>query len=237
MLRILIANSKGGCGKTTVTTTLAGYFARQGCKVVLYDSDPQGSSSAWCAQRSAQLAPVQALASNDPSHGLAPGWLLRIPTDADVLLFDTPAGLRAHEFEQFARHADALVIPMVPSPIDVRASLAFIDRVRRMDVVRNGRLRVALIANRLRTRTVAARQLDVTLERLTAAALARVRDAQVYVGMADLGQSIFDATGKMVEGHQQDWTALLEWLERRRQECASRATVTQLATPLTLRGG
>src|SRR5690348_7621604 len=152
MFRILIANSKGGCGKTTLTTSLAGCYARSGKRTTLVDCDPQGSSLAWCGLRAAHLPPIHALASNDPTYGLSAGWLLRIPATTEVLLIDTPAGLRAHEFERFARHADVVLVPVVPSPIDLRATLAFLDTVRKLAEVRSGRLRVALVANRLRER-------------------------------------------------------------------------------------
>ena len=231
MFRVLVANSKGGCGKTTLTTTLAGYFAHSGRATTLIDCDPQGSSSAWCAQRSEHLPPVHALASNDPSYGLSSGWVLRIPAKTEVLLIDTPAGLRSHEFAQFARHADALVIPVIPSPIDLRATLVFIDMVRKLDEVRKGRLRVAMIANRLRANTISARQLDTTLERLTEAAMIRVRDSQVYVGLADRGQCVFDNDSKAVLAHREDWTALLNWLERRAVEARPSGNITPLVPP------
>jgi len=218
MFRILVANSKGGCGKTTLTTTLAGYFARAGKRTTLVDCDPQGSSLAWCGLRAAHLPAVHALGSNDPAHGLSAGWLLRIPSSTEVLLIDTPAGLRAHEFERFARHADVLVIPVVPSPIDLRATLQFIELVRRLQEVRSGRLRVALVANRLRERTLSAKQLDATLDRLTQAAKIRVRDSQAYVGLADSGRSIFDDDGSTSRSHREDWSALLEWLHARAAE-------------------
>src|SRR6187399_128811 len=108
MFRIMVANSKGGCGKTTVTSTLAGYFARSGKRTTLVDCDPQGSSLAWCGLRAAHRAPVHGLSSSDPSYGMSSGWLLRIPANTEILLIDTPAGLRAHEFEQFGRQADVL---------------------------------------------------------------------------------------------------------------------------------
>lgn len=231
MFRILIANSKGGCGKTTLTTTLAGYFARSGRRTTLIDCDPQGSSLAWCGQRPEHLAPVHALASNDPSYGLSSGWVLRIPANTEILLIDTPAGMRSHEFSQFARHADALVIPVIPSPIDLRATLVFIDMVRKLDEVRKGRLRVAMIANRLRERTVSARQLDSTLGRLTEAAMIRVRDSQAYVGLADRGQSVFDNDSKAILAHREDWTPLISWLERRAAEAHPRDNITPLVTP------
>ena len=230
MFRILIANSKGGCGKTTLTTSLAGYFARSGRRTSLMDCDPQGSSMAWSSQRPAHLAPVQTFTSNNPSHGLTRGWMLKVPANTEVLLIDTPAGLRSYEFEQFARHADALVIPVVPSPIDLRATLIFIDMVRKLDVVRTGRMRVAMIANRLRERTNSAKQLDATLERLTEAALIRVRDSQVYVTLANLGQSVFDNDRAAVRTLQDDSKTLLEWLERRAADSRTGGKVTELPT-------
>lgn len=214
MFRILVANSKGGCGKTTLTTALAGYFARSGRRTTLVDCDPQGSSLAWCGLRAAHLPRVHALASNDPAHGLSAGWMLRVPPTTQVMLIDTPAGLRAHEFERFARHADALVIPIVPSPIDLRATLAFFDMVRKLPEVRGGRLRIALVASRLRQRTRAAKHLEATLDRLTQAAKIRVRDSQVYVALAENGRSLFDDDSSAARPHREDWAPLLEWLEK-----------------------
>lgn len=214
MFRILVANSKGGCGKTTLTTTLAAYFARRGKRTTLVDCDPQASSLAWCGLRAAHLPPVHGLASNDPAHGLSAGWLLRIPPATETLLIDTPAGLRAHEFERFARHADALVIPVVPSPIDLRATLVFIEMVRKLADVRSGRLRVALVANRLRERTHSARNLDATLDRMTQAAKIRVRDSQTYVGLAENGRSVFDDDSSTTRAHRADWAPLLQWMEQ-----------------------
>ncbi len=227
MFRILIANSKGGCGKTTLTTSLAGHFARSGRVTTLVDGDPQGSSLAWCKQRPGHLAPVHAIASGDPANGLHSGWLLRIPANTGILLLDTPAGLRVHELERFARHADALLVPVVPSAIDLRATLAFLDGIRRLPDVKAGRLRVALVANRVRERTRSARQLDVALERLTEAAIVRVRDSQVYVAAAEAGRSLFDDDGSATRAHRDDWQPLLDWLARR---MAQPANVTSLPT-------
>lgn len=229
MFRILVANSKGGCGKSTVVSSLAGHFARNGKRTTVLDCDPQGSSLAWAAQRPAHLPPVRALAGNNPAYGLNAGWLLRVPAGTEVLLVDTPAGVRPHEFEGLARHADALVIPVVPSPIDLRATLMFIDVVRKLADVRSGRLRVALIANRLRERANSTRQLDATLKRLTQAAKIRVRDSQAYVRVAESGRSIFDDTSSQTRSHREDWTALLQWLEARATDLTRPAGVSVLA--------
>lgn len=228
MFRILVANSKGGCGKTTITATLAGYFARAGRRTTLVDCDPQGSSLAWAQLRPAHRPPIHTLASNDPAHGLGAGWVLRLPASTEVLLIDTPAGLRAHEFVPLVRHADVLLVPVVPSPLDLRATLGFLDLVRRIPEVRQGSLRVGLIANRLRERAVATRELDAALGRLTQAALVRVRDAQIYLRLGGAGLSVFEDDSAAARPHREDWSALLDWLELRRQECASGGKVAFL---------
>ncbi|MBL8300119.1 MAG: ParA family protein [Rhodanobacteraceae bacterium] len=228
MFRILIANSKGGSGKTTLTTTLAGYYARAGRLATLLDCDPQGSSLAWSQLRGAQHATVRTLASSDPANGLGTGWVLRLPSDTQVLLIDTPAGLRAHEFVPFARHADVLLVPVVPSPLDLHATLGFLDGVRRLPEVRQGLLRVGLIANRLRERTVAARDLDATLQRLTQTCLIRVRDSQLYLRLAAVGMSLFDDNSSTTRGHREDWQPLLDWLSLRESERRREAKVAFL---------
>ncbi|MEO8460844.1 MAG: ParA family protein [Dokdonella sp.] len=223
MFRILIANSKGGAGKTMLTSNLAGFFAQNGRCTTLVDCDPQGSSASWCGMRPPHLPIVHCVSSSDPAHGLASGWVLRLPVATEYLLIDTPAGLRSHEMASLIRHADVLLIPIVPSALDLRATLAFLDKLRRLPEIRSGKVHVALVANRIRERTVAARELDAVLQRLTENALIAVRDSQAYVGLASTGCSLFDES-KPAQDHIADWQPLLVWLLAKAHALAERAS-------------
>src|SRR5215475_7288192 len=123
MLRILVASSKGGCGKTTIATNLAAHYALAGKNTVLVDTDRQGSSQRWCEKRVGNGTPVL------PVSGVRNGWTARIPQDAQRVVIDAPAGIRASELAELLDDVQALVIPVLPSRIDMEASEAFLDEV------------------------------------------------------------------------------------------------------------
>lgn len=224
MFRVIVANAKGGCGKTTIATNIAGFFARQGRRTAIIDCDPQGSAAAWCADRPAEMPAVAAVRCAE-AHGLAAGWSLRIPAGTEYLVVDTPAGFRENQLAQLTRLAQVMLVPVLPSALDLRATLAFLDGVRRMPEVRGGSLRVGLVANRVRDRTLAARELSAALAGLDQPQLVRLRDSQRYVQLAAAGLSLFDAA-RDVAAHRSDWVPLLGWLLRRPP-----AGATALAAP------
>lgn len=213
MFRIIIANAKGGCGKTTLATNLAAFFAGQGRRSVIVDCDPQGSSAAWGQERPATVPPVGVVRGGD-AQGLAAGWSLRIPAGTEYLVVDTPAGFRDNQLVQLTRLAQVMLVPVLPSALDLRATLAFLESVRRIPEVRSGALRIGVVANRVRDRTLAARELAVALAGLEQPQLVRLRDSQRYVQLAAAGLSVFDAK-RDVEAHRSDWVPLLGWLLRR----------------------
>lgn len=212
MQRILVASSKGGCGKTTLATNLAVALARRGRRVWMIDADTQGSGADWVRARAATRPSIGLTHSAEGGALSTAGWTLRIPPATDVLVVDTPAGLRPHQLSEFLRRCDTLLVPIVPSGIDTRASSTFLAELANSLPVRAGSVRVGLVANRVKARTLASRSLPEFTDALPFPLIATLRDAQAYVQAGSVGHGVFDYQGSAVAGCHQDWTALLDWL-------------------------
>lgn len=212
MQRILVASSKGGCGKTTLATNVAVALARRGRKVWMIDADAQGSSAEWVQARGATAPLIGMTYSAEGGAVSTAGWSLRIPPTTDVLVVDTPAGLRPHQLSEFLRRCDTLLVPIVPSGIDTRASSAFLAELAHAMPVRAGSVRVGLVANRVKARTLAARALPEFTDPLPFPLIASLRDTQAYVLAGAAGRGVFDYHGSGVAACHEDWGPLLEWL-------------------------
>jgi chromosome partitioning protein len=208
MLRILVASSKGGCGKTTIATNLAAYFALDGKNTVLVDTDRQASSQRWCEKRVGSTAPVL------PIAGTRNGWSARIPQDAERVVIDAPAGIRASELTDLLDDVQALLIPVLPSRIDMEASEAFLGEVAGLSKVKRGKVAVGLVANRLKPWTTAAQQSVDEMKQLPFPLVGQLRDTQGYVLMTGLGKSIFDYNSEVIRSHQEDWEKMIRWLKK-----------------------
>ena len=208
MRKILVASSKGGCGKTTIATNLAAHFAQDGRNTVLVDADRQGSSMHWAEKRAGLPAPVLAMS------GLRAEWREKIPADAQIVVIDGPAGIRSGELAELAHDVDALLIPLLPSRIDLEASEHFLEEVSRLGRVKRGSLAVGLVGNRLKPWTTASQEAVEEIKRLPFPLVAQLRDTQGYVLVAGLGKSIFDYNSELIRGHQEDWGRLLRWVRK-----------------------
>jgi chromosome partitioning protein len=208
MLRILVASSKGGCGKTTIATNLAAYYALDGKNTVLVDTDRQASSMHWSEKRVGSSAPVL------PIAGVKSGWSSRIPPDTQRVVVDAPAGIRASELSDLLEDVHALVIPVLPSRIDLEASETFLAEVAALPKIKRGKVAVGLVANRLKPWTTAAQQAIEEIRRLPFPLVAQLRDTQGYVLMTGLGKSIFDYNSEVIRSHQEDWEKLIRWLKK-----------------------
>lgn len=212
MLSILVASSKGGVGKSTIATHLAAYFALAGKRTVLIDADRQGSSRRWCEKRAHLAAAVL------PVDGSRRGWDRHVPADAQRLVIDGAAGAMADDLAPFLALADAVVVPVAPSVLDIEASVTFLDTLATVDRVRRGRLPVGLVANKLKPWTNASQQ---ALEQFNAwpyPLVAQLRDTQAYALLTGLGKSLFDYHSEQVRSHQDDWTPLFTWLKKARRK-------------------
>ena len=208
MLKILVANSKGGCGKSTIATNLAAYYAQDGKNTVLVDTDRQGSSQRWCEKRAGFARPVL------PVPGTRADWRTHIPKGTQRIVIDAPAAIRPQDVDAFLDDVDALVVPILPSRIDLEASEVFLAGIANLGRIKRGKVAVGLVANRLKPWTVASQQAIEEIRAYPFPLVAQLRDSQGYVLMSGLGKSIFDYSSEAIRSHQEDWGKLLRWLKK-----------------------
>ena len=209
MRTILIASPKGGCGKTTVATNLAAFYATAGKETVLIDCDRQGSSLHWAEKRVALAHPVLGMAGK-----VGPKVTAKAPTGTKRCIVDTAAGIRVAEVAELLEAADALVIPVMPSVIDLEASEAFFAELAELPVVKRRKFPVAIVANRTKPWTNATQMAVAQLKESAFPVVAELRDSQGYVLLAGLGKSLFDYHSEQTRSHQDDWAPLLKWLKK-----------------------
>lgn len=206
MLTVLVANVKGGCGKTTVSTHLAAAFATAGLKTALADVDRQQSSLGWLKRRPTDAAPISGL---DWTREMG-----KVPKKTDRLVIDAPAAMRMKQVEDFVREADVIVVPVLPGQFDEDATKRFLKRLDDLKPIRKSKTDVAIIGNRLRAHSRAAKALDMFLDPLGQRVATRLRDSADYIDVSRRGLSLFDLTTKRAETVRSDWGPLLQMVER-----------------------
>ena len=210
MRSILVVNGKGGCGKSTIATNLAGYYAVKGKKVVLADCDPQESSMDWLSVRPTDRPTITGIAAHNHA--------LRLPRDTDYLIIDSPAALHGRPLAQLVSKADAILIPILASPIDERAATRFLMEVKKLRRVVNSEVRVATIANRVKENTVAAGDLYEYMNGLRLPDgkklwhLAALRASQNYIKSAEKGLSVFEFAPVKTLPDREQWARIIRWL-------------------------
>ncbi len=213
MRSIMVLNSKGGSGKSTIATNLASYYASQGKKTVLVDCDPQKSSMDWLAARSGG----RLITGIDGSAGN-----YRVPRSAEYAIYDTPAAVYGKDLTALLRRAETIIIPVLPSPIDMRAATPFIQTVLASGKISRKESRVALLANRCRENTNIYHLLESYLKKVRKAPFLTVlREAQVYNRAADRGLGIFELAPHMVRRDIDQWEPVIRWLASKRSQAAN----------------
>ncbi|HEX5392770.1 MAG TPA: ParA family protein [Rhodocyclaceae bacterium] len=205
MKSFLIANPKGGVGKSTLATNLAGYFARQGHKVMLGDIDRQQSSRAWLKLRSSALPSIGTWEVEEDKPA-------RPPKETTHAVLDTPAGLHGKRLGQVLKLVDRVIVPLQPSIFDILATKDFLDALAEEKEIRKHQAYVAVVGMRVDARTRAAAELERFLESQGLPVAAYLRDTQTYVQAAAHGLTIFDLSPSRAGQDQAQWQPLIDWV-------------------------
>jgi chromosome partitioning protein len=213
--KIVVLNPKGGSGKSTIATNLAAHYAWAGRTVALMDHDPQGSSMRWLRLRPAELAPIHGIAAYEKKLGVTRSFALRTPSGTDTLIVDTPAAVTPLQLPELTQDAHAIVVPVLPSDIDIHAASRAIADLLLVGRVHRSERRLVIVANRARRYTKAFSNLMRFLESLRIPVAAVLRDSQAYVRSAECGMGIHEMKGALLQEDLDSWKPFLDWLEHR----------------------
>ncbi|ACL71114.1 AAA family ATPase [Thioalkalivibrio sulfidiphilus] len=210
MRHIMVLNAKGGSGKTTLATNLAAYYASTGKDVVLADFDPQGSSLAWLEARGAGRPRIHGM------NGAGDG--LKGVRKADVMIMDSPAAVHGKDLTALLRRAETVLIPVLPSPIDMRAVAKFIHEVKDSAPVSGKKVKLALVANRAREVTNIYWELEAFLGTLKIPFLTHLRDSMNYIRAAERGIGIHEMAPYATALDREQWKPIISWLNSKRSQ-------------------
>ena len=202
---IVVANPKGGVGKSTLSTNIAGYFASRGHTVMLGDADRQQSSRLWLGLRPANARPIG-------TWDISSDQIAKPPKGTTHVVLDTPAGLHGWRFNDVMKMADKIIVPLQPSVFDIFATRAFLD-----DLAHNKRAekaQIGLVGMRVDARTIASGKLQEFVNSLSVPVLAYLRDTQNYVHLAAHGLTLFDVAPGRVDKDLEQWRPICDWLDQ-----------------------
>lgn len=201
---VVVANPKGGVGKSTLATNVAGYFASQGHSVMLGDVDRQQSSRLWLGLRPPQARPIA-------SWDISPDLIVKPPKGTTHVVLDTPAGLHGWRFNDVMKLADKVIVPLQPSVFDIFATRPFLDELA--EHRHAGKIQLGIVGMRVDSRTIAADKLHEFVDSLGLPVLGYLRDTQNYVHLAARGLTLFDVAPSRVEKDLEQWQAICRWLD------------------------
>lgn len=213
MRKIMVLNSKGGCGKSTIATNLASYYASyEGKKVTLVDFDPQGSSLDWLKVRPKILPEILGINATKDS--------VRFSKDTEIVIMDVPARIEGRELAGLVKRVETIIIPVLPSPIDIRAGAKFIKELLINGRVSRKETKVAVVANRVRENTLSYHALYAFLKSLKIPFVTTIRDTQNYIHAEEKGVGIFEMAPSKVWQDLEQWDPLIKWLRSKRSRAS-----------------
>jgi chromosome partitioning protein len=213
MRTILVINSKGGCGKTTVATNIASYYAAADAKVAIQDYDPQGSCLQWLRLRPQHLARIHGANGTPQKAHLLRTMQTWVPTETDIQLIDAPGGIKGLLLQEVVGKADMVVIPVGPSSIDVHATADFVKNLFLLGRIRTRNIKVAVVANRVRSSMPVYEPLERFLRSLGLPFLTRIRDSDTYIRAAEQGMGVFDMDPRESETEREEFLPVVHWLD------------------------
>lgn len=211
MRHIMVMNAKGGCGKSTLATNLAAYYADCGHSVALADYDPQRSSLDWLERRPADRPEIVGVA------GFEDG-LKKAPRTADFIVIDAPARSHGKELTELVRVAETIIVPVLPSTIDMQASDRFIKELKEVGKIARKQAKIGVVANRVREYTLIFEELDEYLTKLRVPYIASLREAQNYVRAYTRGLGIHELPEYLAWPDWEQWDPLIQWVDSKRSQ-------------------
>ncbi len=209
----MLLNPKGGSGKTTIATNLAAYYAGQGFLTALFDHDAQGSSTRWLQLRPESRAVIHGVAAFQNPIGVTRSFRLRVPLNAERVIVDTPAGLTDPYLPNLVRTADTIIVPVLPSPIDIDAMFSLVEVLRRVEPVCKRDVRITAVVNRMSTHRSGLKPLEKALESVGLTVAARLHETRRYPRASARGIGVNELGGAGKERCLVDWRPLWAWLE------------------------
>ena len=212
MQTILVLNTKGGSGKTTIATNLASLYAAGNHVTALMDYDPQGSSLQWCRLRPSEYPSVGVVDAGMTQKKLTRTFQLKMPADVERVIIDAPAGASGLMLHEMLERTNRIIIPVAPSPIDIHATSDFIRDLLLISKIRKRGIMVGVVANRVRRDTPLYQPLEKFLTALSIPFITTLTDTDNYITAAEQGIGIHEMDAMQTSMEREQWLPLIKWL-------------------------
>jgi len=226
----LVINSKGGSGKTTITTNLAAYFASQGVPTTIMDYDPQGSSLNWLGLRERPGSNLYGANAAPQKGGRIRSIEMHVPANTRQLVIDAPAGASGLLLQEMLTRSNCILIPVAPSAFDIYATANFVKDLLLVGRIRTRSIRLAVVANRVRSAAPVYRPLERFLGSLGLPFLTHLSDSDIYVKAAETGIGIFEMEPSYAITEREEFMPIIAWVGgARAPEASAEGNVIDLA--------